>query len=83
MKLIPFSLTVGPFNKTFDFSKFDLDIFQLASIDNNVIQHMYRFSDLKNFTDASEVFRWERSTNDIGGNFITLFFNFDKINNSE
>jgi len=43
-RLIPFSLTIGPFSATFDLSKFDLEIQQLASIDNNDIVSKFKVS---------------------------------------
>lgn len=36
-KLIPFSLMMGPFPRIFDFSSFDVDIYQLESIEKNLI----------------------------------------------
>lgn len=58
-RLIPFSLCIGPFPRPFEHSKFDLDIYQLASIDNNEIVDIYRLSDeMRNFTGASDIFKW-------------------------
>ena len=45
LKLIPFCLTLGPFNRAYDIESFDLDIYRLESFDNNQIQVTYKLSD--------------------------------------
>ena len=81
-RLIPFSLCIGPFQRPFERSKFDLDIYQLASIDNNEIVDIYRLSDqLRNSTGANEVIKWCKDTN--GRYYLVLIFKFDRLNNGD
>ena len=57
-KLIPFCLTVGPFNKAYDISSFDLDIYHLESFDSNLIQVTYKLSDVNQLTNSDDIFKW-------------------------
>ena len=82
MRLSPFSLCVGPFERQFDFSKLDVDIFKLASIDSNEIINVYRLSDLlTNFSSNSNVFRWAKD--ETSRFYLILLFDFDQISGSE
>ena len=82
-KLIPFCITVGPFIKVYDFSSFDIDIYQLESFDKNLIQVTYKLSDQKAIINPHEIFKWTEAKGDKVEFYCTFFFNFEKINNSE
>jgi hypothetical protein len=60
-KLMPFALTIGPFSKMFDFNNFDVDIYQLESVDKNQILLSYRLSDFRGNAEPNEVFRWRQT----------------------
>lgn len=60
-KLMPFSISIGPFPRIFDFSGFDVDVYQLESIDKNQVQLTYRLSDFRNSITPSEVFKWKQA----------------------
>jgi len=82
--LIPFCLTVGPFNKAYDISSFDLDIYHLESFDSNLIQVTYKLSDTGQLTNSDDIFKWTVAKSDKSEHYYcTFFFNFDKLNNSE
>ncbi|TNV82968.1 hypothetical protein FGO68_gene15693 [Halteria grandinella] len=60
-KLMPFSITMGPFPRIFDLSSFDVDIYQLESIDKNQVQLTYRLSDFRNQANVEEMFKWKQA----------------------
>ena len=73
---------MGPFERQFDFSRLDVDIFKLASVDSNEIINVYRLSDLlTNFSSTSNVFRWVQD--DASRFYLILLFDFDQISGSE
>ena len=74
---------MGPFIKVYDFSSFDIDIYQLESFDKNLIQVTYKLSDQKAIINPHEIFKWTEAKGDKVEFYCTFFFNFEKINNSE
>jgi hypothetical protein len=82
-RLIPFSLTIGPFSGTFDLSKFDLEIQQLASIDNNDIVSKFKVSGqtAANFKEGNKVLRWVKK-DDENCYYIIMLFRFDLLTNN-
>ncbi len=73
---------MGPFERQFEYTKFELEIFQLASSDSNEIINVYRLSDiLTNFSSTSEVFRWVQDDN--SRFYLILLFNPEYLSGSD